>query len=52
MDGTMKSFTPAERKTLGALRTRYAEDHDRFTREERARLVFLRWLRALGKLES
>jgi hypothetical protein len=47
---TPSTFTPAERRALRALRTRYCEDHDLFTASEMARLRFLRWLAHTGHL--
>ena len=37
-------FTDAEARSLETLRLRYREDHDLFSRQELARLRFLRWL--------
>ncbi|HEX8919034.1 MAG TPA: hypothetical protein VF898_11070 [Chloroflexota bacterium] len=37
------AFTHAEVRALEALRLRYAEDHDLFSRQELSHLRFLRW---------
>jgi hypothetical protein len=47
---TPPTFTPAERRALRALRTRYHEDRDLFTPSEMARLRFQRWLAHTGHL--
>jgi hypothetical protein len=47
---TAPAFTPAERRALQALRTRYHEDRDLFTPSEMARLLFLRWMAHTGRL--
>ena len=44
------TFTPAERRMLRALRTRYRQDRDLFGERVRARLRFLRWLYQTGRL--
>lgn len=46
------SFTPAERRSLRALRNRYQADHDLFSNRERAQLAFLRWLVEHERIES
>ena len=38
------TFTVEQARALEALRSRFREDHDLFTRRELARLRFLRWL--------
>jgi len=44
------TLTPAEKRALRALRTRYQQDPDLFSRRERAHLLFLRWLYRTGRL--
>ena len=46
------TFTLAERRMLRALRTRYRQDHDLFSKCEHARLSFIRWLYQTGRLAS
>lgn len=43
-------FTVDEWRALLALRTRYAQDRDLFSRHERAHLHFLNWLYRMGRL--
>ena len=43
-------FTKLEQQALHTLRTRYQDDRDLFSSGELARLRFLRWLRASGRL--
>ena len=43
-------FTPAEMKSLEALRRRHQEDGDLFTKKERNTLSFLRWLYTSGRI--
>jgi hypothetical protein len=38
------TFNPAEKRALRALRSRYHQDFDLFSRRERALLLFLHWL--------
>jgi hypothetical protein len=45
-------FTRAERRALQALHTRYQEDAGLFSRQERAQLLFLRWLVQTGRLSE
>lgn len=45
------TFTRAEWLDLCALRNRYQQDHDLFSKPEQARLRFLRWLYQNGRLE-
>jgi hypothetical protein len=42
--------TPATQQDLVRLRARYRQDRDLFTRQERARLAFVRWLSQTGRL--
>ena len=44
----ISTFSPAEKRALRALRTRYQQDGDLFSRRERAHLLFLRWLYQTG----
>ena len=46
----ISTFSPAEKRALRALRTRYQQDGDLFSRRERAQLLFLRWLYQTGQL--
>jgi len=43
--------TPAQQPALYRLRERYQQDHDLFTRQELARLAFVRWLYQAGRLQ-
>jgi hypothetical protein len=45
---TQSTFSPAEKRALRALRTRYQQDADLFSQRERAQLLFLRWLYQSG----
>jgi hypothetical protein len=45
----LSTFSPAEKRTLRALRTRYQQDADLFNNRERAQLLFLRWLYQTGQ---
>ncbi|HLJ67458.1 MAG TPA: hypothetical protein VKX16_08865 [Chloroflexota bacterium] len=47
---TTASLTLAERRSLRSLRRRYQENHDLFSRQELARLGFLRWLVQSGRV--
>ena len=42
--------TPAQQRALCRLRERYQTDHDLFTRQELARLAFVRWLVQTGRV--
>jgi hypothetical protein len=44
----ISTFSPAEKRVLRALRTRYQQDGDLFSQRERAQLLFLRWLYQTG----
>jgi hypothetical protein len=45
-------FAPDEWQKLGALRTRYQQDHDLFSPREMERLRFMHWLHHSGRLVS
>jgi hypothetical protein len=42
--------TSITQQALVRLRERYRQDHDLFTRQERARLSFVRWLYQTGRV--
>ena len=44
------TFSPREWKALRALRGRYHQDRDFFSKRESARLDFLRWLYRTGQV--
>jgi hypothetical protein len=46
------SFTGAEWQMLQRLHRRYRQDHDLLTELEMARLRFVRWLIAAGRLDG
>jgi hypothetical protein len=46
------TFTVAEWCALFALRTRYRQDHDLFSRRELEHLRFIRWLYRTGRLDA
>jgi hypothetical protein len=48
----LPDFTRAEWQVLQRLQFRYQEDHDLLTTHEVARLRFVRWLVATGRLDS
>jgi hypothetical protein len=43
--------TPAQQRALCRLRERYQHDQDLFTRQELARLAFVRWLYQTGRVQ-
>jgi hypothetical protein len=47
---SITTFTAPQRRALHALRTRYRQDRDLFSTDERARLCFVRWLVRTGRL--
>ena len=46
----LPEFTLTEQRLLRTLRRRYRQDRDLFSKRERARLSFVRWLYATGRL--
>jgi hypothetical protein len=42
--------TPAQQRAFRRLRERYRQDQDLFTRQELARLAFVRWLSQTGRV--